>query len=306
MRLRETPAPYEFFADRTRSLRHWLNRRGFLMAAASSSLAGAHAAVPVAHRLAALEAETGGRLGVAAVNTADGAGVRYRADERFAFCSTFKLLAASAILKRSETESGLLQRRVVLARDRMVAYSPITQGHAGKDMTVSAICAAALQYSDNTAANAMIQLLGSPGAVTAFARSIGDRAFRLDRWETSLNGAIPGDPRDTTTPAAMMTDLQRLALGDGLGASSRVTLVEWMRGNTTGAKRIRAGVPAGWSVADKTGSGDYGTSNDVGLAWPPGKPPIVVAIYFTQRGKAAPPRDDVVAMATRIVADTFD
>jgi beta-lactamase class A len=151
----------------------------------------------------------------------------------------------------------------------------------------------------------LLWLLGGPHTVTAFARSIGDDTFRLDRWETALNTAIPADARDTTTPAAMMRDLQRLALGDALGIPQREQLVAWMHGNTTGAKRIRAGLPAGWSIADKTGTGDYGTSNDIALAWPPGKPPIVLAVFFTQRGKNATPRDDVVAAAAKIVAETF-
>jgi beta-lactamase class A len=292
---------------------HSCGRRALLVGAAAVPLAGAaagysqgaRAASLVQNRLAALEVATGGRIGVAALNTADGARISYRANERFAFCSTFKVLAASAILKRSMTESGLLQRRIVCSKDDVVAYSPITGNHVGGSMTVSEICAAALQYSDNTAANLMIRILGGPAAVTAFARSIGDREFRLDRWETSLNGAVPGDPRDTSTPAAMMNDLQRLALTDLLGEAERARLVEWMRGNTTGAKRIRAGVPDGWSVADKTGSGDYGTANDIGLAWPPGKPPVVLAIYFTQSTKQASWRDDVVAAAAGIVAEAL-
>jgi beta-lactamase class A len=242
---------------------------------------------------------------VAALNTAGGAQLNYRASERFALCSTFKVLAASAILRRSATEPGLLQRRIFYTKDAVVAWSPITGRHIDRGMTIAEICAAALQYSDNTAANLMIRLLGGPAGVTAFARSIGDDTFRLDRWETSLNDAVPGDPRDTSTPGAMLRDLQLLAMGDVLGEAERARLVQWMRGNTTGAKRIRAGVPAGWSVADKTGSGDYGTSNDIGLAWPPGKPPIVLAIYFTQHAKAAALRDDVVAAATRIVVEAL-
>jgi beta-lactamase class A len=287
-------------------------RRVLLLGAAAVPLAATATSWPrsvraasVRDRLAALEVAAGGRIGVAALNTADGAQIHYRANERFAFCSTLKVLTASAILKRSSTETDLLQRRIVYSRDDVVAYSPMTGKHVGDGMTVSEICAAALQYSDNTAANLMIRILGGPAAVTAFARSIGDHEFRLDRWETALNSAVPGDPRDTTTPAAMMNDLQRLALGDLLGEAERARLVEWMRGNTTGANRIRAGVPAGWSVADKTGSGAYGTTNDIGLTWPPGKPPVVLAIYFTQGTKRAPWRDDVVASAARIVAETL-
>ena len=288
-------------------------RRSFLLAAASAAAAGAcpdriaeAAAATATHdRFAALEARTGGRLGVAALNTGTGAEATHRAGERFAFCSTFKVLAAAAILRRSAGERGLLDRRIPYMDDEIEPYSPITKQHVGEGITVAELCAAALQYSDNTAANLMIRLLGGPHAVTAFARSIGDNEFRLDRWETALNTAVPGDPRDTTTPAAMVRDLQRLMLGDLLGAPERDRLIGWMRGNTTGAARIRAAVPAGWPVADKTGSGDYGATNDIGVIWPPGRLPIVLVIYFTQRHKMAKPRDDVIAAATKIAIETI-
>ena len=167
------------------------------------------------------------------------------------------------------------------------------------------LCAAALQYSDNTAANLLIKLIGSTAAVTAYARSIGDSEFRLDRWETELNSAIPGDPRDTSTPAAMARSLQRLALGDALGTPQRERLLDWLRGNTTGAARILAGVPADWRVGDKTGTGDYGTTNDIAVAWPPSKPPIILVLYFTRPGKEAKPRSDVLAAAAGIVAQAL-
>jgi beta-lactamase class A len=283
-----------------------VSRRTLLLAAASVSAAAAcpgsrFASVKTSAPIAALEAETGGRIGVAALNTGSGLTVRHRADERFPFCSTFKLLAVSAILKASATEHGLLERRIAYAESDLAKYSPITSQHVGKSMTVAAICAAALQYSDNTAANLMIRLLGGPDAVTAFARSIGDERFRLDRWETTLNNCEPGDPRDTTTPAAMMRDLLRATIGDLLGAPERAQLVAWMQGCKTGDKRIRAAIPAGWLVGDKTGSGDYGTTNDVAVVWPPDKAPIVLAIYFTQESKDAPMRDEVIAAAARAV-----
>lgn len=285
-------------------------RRTLLIGAAATAAASRLTALPAraagADPFMALEASSGGRLGVAALNTVTGATVGHRADERFAFCSTFKLLAASALLRRSQTEPGLMERRIAYTKADMARYSPITSQHLGSGMTVAELCAAALQYSDNTAANLMIRLIGGPRAVTAFARSIGDRTFRLDRWETTLNTAIPGDQRDTSTPAAMLTDLRRLALGDGtaptvLAQAGRDRLIAWMRGNTTGDKRVRAGVPAGWSVADKTGTGDYGTTNTIALAWPPGKPPLLLSLYFTQKAKDAPAREDVLADATRLV-----
>ncbi len=256
------------------------------------------------HRAAlrALEASSGGRLGVAVVEAGGVATRGHRLDERFAMCSTFKVIAAAGVLERSARDAGLLAQRIVYARNELVNYSPVTQQHVAQGMTVAALCAAALQYSDNTAGNLLIRLLGGPEGVTAFARRIGDDAFRLDRWETDLNTAIPGDPRDTTTPAAMATSLQRLVLGDALGDAQRAQLVEWLRGNTTGAARIRAGVPADWQVGDKTGSGDYGTTNDVAVLWPPGRPPMVVSMYFAQPDKDAAARSDVLAAAAKIVA----
>jgi beta-lactamase class A len=284
-------------------------RRSLLLAAVSAPLAacaswpaGSQRIVSAQAQLAKLEASSGGRLGVAAFDTAGNTGVHYRADQRFPLCSTSKVLGVSAILRRSMNDSVLLQRRVTYGANDLVAYSPIAETRVATGMTVSELCAAALDYSDNTAANLLMKLLGGPQAVTAFARSIGDDMFRLDRWETELNTAIPGDPRDTSTPAAMARSLQRLALGDALGPDQRERLQAWLRANTTGATRIRAGVPADWQVGDKTGTGDYGTANDIAVLWPPKGAPLVVAVYFTQRDKEAPPRNDVVASAARIVA----
>lgn len=250
-------------------------------------------------RLRSLETTSGCRIGVAALHTGTGAQVAYRAQERFAFCSTFKVLSVSAILQRSAGEADLLQRPIAIAPADLVAYSPITAKHVGATLPMATLCIAALQYSDNTAANLIIRALGGPAAVTRFARSIGDTVFRLDRWETALNDAVPGDPRDTTTPGAMLRDLYRLALGDALGKPQQAMLINWMRGNAVGGNRIRAALP-GWQVADKTGSGDYGTTNDVGLAWQRGAPPVVLVVYVTQSTRKAPWRDDVVAAAARI------
>ena len=281
-----------------------LSRRTLLRATLSTGAAAgivSKAAAQASDRFAALEASTGARIGVAGLDTGSGTAIRHRADERFPLCSTFKLLAVSAILHRVATEPGLLQRSIEVPAQNLVVYSPITSQHAGQPMTVAAICAAALQYSDNTAANLMLSLLGGPAAVTAFARSIGDEQFRLDRWETALNTAIPGDPRDTSTPGAMMTALQRATLGDLLAPPERDQLVTWMRGCTTGDKRIRSVVPAGSLVADKTGSGDYGTANDIAVVWPPGGAPVVLAIYTAHDDKTAAPRDDLIAETARIV-----
>ncbi|WP_062088112.1 class A beta-lactamase [Caballeronia udeis] len=258
-------------------------------------------------QLKQLESSAGGRLGVAALNTADGKLVNYRADERFPLCSTFKLMLVSAVLEQSESplQKGLLERRIHYARSELLSWAPITKKQVATGMTVAELCAATLQYSDNTAANLLMKLVGGPETVTAYARSIGDNQFHLDRREPDLNSAIPGDPRDTSTPAAMAHSLQRVTLGDALGASQRSQLQTWLLGNTTGAGKIAAAMPAHWMIGDKTGSGDYGTTNDIGVIWPPGKPPIVLAIYLTQREQDAKARDDVVASAARIVVAAF-
>lgn len=282
-------------------------RRSILLAAAALPFAGAWAAgapdaAAAQAQLAQLERSFKGRLGVAAINSADGARLDYRAEQRFPMCSTIKVMLAAAILAHSGKVEGLLRRRIAYTRSELVAYSPITEKHLRGGMTVAELCAAGLRYSDNTAANLLMKLLGGPAAVTAYARSIGDRDFRLERWETELNTCIPDDPRDTTTPGAMALSLRNLALQDALAPAQRQQLQDWMRGNTTGAARIRAGVPADWQVADKTGSGDYGTANDIGVLWPARRAPVVLAIYTSQGEKDAESRSDVIAAAARIVA----
>jgi beta-lactamase class A len=287
------------------------NRRKLLLAAVSVPIATVwtswatqgNATVAAQAQFTKLERTLAGRLGVFALNTANGKQLSYRADEYFPMCSTFKVILASAILKRSTQIDGLMQQRIKYQQSDLVTYSPITERYVRDGMTVDALCAAALQYSDNTASNLLMTILGGPGAVTTFARSIGDRQFQLDRWETALNSSIPGDRRDTSTPNAMAISLQRLAFGDALEPRLQLQLRVWLQGNTTGATRIRAGVPADWQVGDKTGTGDYGTANDIGLLWPPRRSPVVVAIYTTQGEKDAKARNDVIASAARIVVD---
>jgi beta-lactamase class A len=282
-----------------------LSRRTFLFAAAALPLLPAWAAEAgnPQQRLAQLETGFAGRLGVVALNTSNGEVLSYRGDERFPLCSTFKAMLAAAILQRSKLTPGLLQERITYQKSDLVSYSPISEQHIKDGMTVAELCAATVQYSDNGAANLLMKLLDGPEGVTTFARSIGDHHFRLERWETELNTAIPGDLRDTTTPQAMAHSLQKLVLGEALPAPQRQQLQDWLRGNTTGATRIRAGVPASWQVGDKTGTGDYGTTNDVAVLWPAGKAPVVLTLYLTQNAKDAAPRNETLAAATRIVVD---
>ncbi|MCO8610672.1 PenA family class A beta-lactamase [Burkholderia multivorans] len=299
---------------------HSSQRRILLLAAATAPLAlslGACAARDAAvfdaaspvdaapASFAALERAAGGRLGVCAIDTATGRRALHRADERFPFCSTFKAMLGAAVLAQSVAHPGLLQQRVTYGRSDLVNYSPVTERHVDTGMTVAELCAATIQYSDNTAANELMKRIGGPAAVTAYARSIGDDTFRLDRWETELNTALPGDLRDTTTPAAMAASLRVLVVGDALPPAQRAQLTEWLRGNKVGDKRIRAGVPTAWRVGDKTGTGDYGTTNDAGVLWPPSRAPIVLAVYYTQARADAKAKDDVIAAATRLAIATL-
>ncbi|WP_321918853.1 PEN family class A beta-lactamase, Bcc-type [Burkholderia cepacia] len=273
--------------------------------AAAAAAAAAVAPAAAGQMLAELESSVGGRLGVCAIDTASGRVIEHRADERFPFCSTFKAMLSAAVLAQSVARPALLQQRVTYTRADLVNYSPVSEKHVGEGMTVAALCEAAIQYSDNSAANLLMKLLGGPSAVTAYARSIGDDTFRLDRWETELNTALPGDLRDTTTPAAMAASMRVLMVGDALPAAQRAQLVAWMRGNKVGDKRLRAGVPAGWTVGDKTGTGDYGTTNDAGVVWSPSRVPIAVAVYYTQARADARSKDDVIASVARIVVQAF-
>lgn len=254
---------------------------------------------------AALERTSGGRLGVDAYDTANGMQISYRASERFPMCSTFKIVLVGAILAQSTRNEGFLQRHVTYAQSEVVSNSPVSGKHVADGMTVAELCGAAIRYSDNTAANLLIRLLGGPSAVTSFARSIGDSEFRLDRYETELNTAIPGDMRDTSTPAAMGRSLRALVLGDALPQHQRKLLEDWLRGSTTGAHRIRAGVSADWQVGDKTGSGEYGTSNDAALLWPSTRAPVSLVVYYTQSEPTAKWKDEVIASAARIAVNAL-
>jgi beta-lactamase class A len=218
-------------------------------------------------------------------------------------CSTFKAMAVAAVLKKSMKERDFLQKQLSYTKAEVIAsgYAPITEKHLAKGMPIADLCAAAMQYSDNAAVNLLMKELGGPKAITAFARTIGDKTFSLDRWEPALNSAIPGDVRDTSSPAAMGKSLHLLLRGEALAPLQRELFITWLKGNTTGDTRIRAGAPKDWLVGDKTGTCSYGTTNDIGIIWPPQGDPLVMAIYFTQKNKDAANRSDVIAAVTKLV-----
>lgn len=254
----------------------------------------------------ALEGRLGGRIGVAAGST-ERVLIRHRADERFPMCSTFKVLAAAAVLARVDAGTERLDRTIPYGPADLLSYAPVTRkaleagGGTGR-MSVADLCAAALEWSDNTAVNLLLPGLGGPEGLTAWLRSIGDAVTRLDRTEPTLNSAIAGDPRDTTTPAAMRGTLGRILLGSVLAAPSRERLEGWMVGSRTGFKRLRAGLPPDWPVGDKTGTGDNGSVNDVAILRPPGRAPVIAAVYITGSTAPAEANDSVHAEIGRLIA----
>jgi beta-lactamase class A len=249
-----------------------------------------------------IESAAAGRLGVAVLDTADGHLAGHRLDERFPMCSTFKWLAAALVLNRVDAGQEQLERRIHYGREALVPYSPATEKHAGRDgMTVAGLCQAAITLSDNTAGNLLLDSFGGPAALTRYARSLGDSMTRLDRREPDLNEATPGDPRDTTTPRAMATLLRATLAGDALSAASRAQLTRWMQATRTNTQRLGAGLPGDWRLGSKTGTGARGTTNDVGVYWPPGRPPVVVAVYLTETGAPQAGRNAAVAQVAAAV-----
>lgn len=286
-----------------------LSRRALVLAgvagAAIARVPRGFAGEGPAARLAVLEREHGGRLGVAILDSGNGRRVNHRGEQRFALCSTAKLLLVGLALAQRDRGQTRLDERVVFESGDLVAHSPATQGHAGAPgMRLDALCEAAMTVSDNTAANLLLARFGGPAAVTAYARSLGDAQTRLDRIEPMLNENLPGDPRDTTTPAAMLAGMRALLLGDALLAQSRMQLLGWMSAGTTGARRLRAGVPSDWAVAGKTGTGLHGATNEVALLRPPGgRAPLLAAVYYdAPDAMAGAACEAVIAGVGRIVA----
>ena len=256
--------------------------------------------------LTAIEQRSGGRLGVYAFDTANGRALAHRANERFPMCSTFKLLAVAAVLARVDAGNEDLTRRVAIVQADLLDYAPVTKAHlqAGS-MSIAELCAAAIEWSDNTAANLLLHSLLGPAGVTKFARKIGDPVTRLDRNEPTLNTAIPGDVRDTTTPLAMAHTMQKVVLGTALEPASRAHLKAWLLSCKTGATRLHAGMPATWREGDKTGSGDNATVNDAAIFWPPQRAPIIVAAYYTNSHAPKAQQDATLPAVGRAVAAAF-
>lgn len=256
----------------------------------------------VSARLQAIQAGLGGRLGVAALDTGNNRRINFHAPARWPLCSTFKFLLVGGVLARVDSGKERLERAIAYRRSDLVGYAPITRSNIAKgQMTVYELCQAAICYSDNTAANLLFPIVGGPQGLTRYLRSLGDKTTNLNRVEPFLNESLPNDPRDTTSPLAMVFDMNSLLLRGALSVKSRALLAHWLVGNTTGNARLRAGLPSGWRVGDKTGTGHYGTSNDVAIVWPPRRKPLLIAAYITESAAPAPRRDKALAEVGRII-----
>jgi len=230
----------------------------------------------------------------------------YRANERFAMCSTFKALLGAFVLSRVDAKQESLDRPVSYSAADILDYAPITKKElATGHMTVSQLNAASIQYSDNTAANLLLDTVGGPAALTQYLRSIGDTTTRLDRNEPTLNSNTAGDERDTSTPQAMAATLQKLLVGEHLSPASKEQLKAWMFGNTTGDAKLRAGFDKFWIVGDKTGSGANGASNDVAIVFPRGLPPFIIAVFYTDSAASGDAKNAVIAEVAKIAGDTL-
>lgn len=265
---------------------------------AGSTSAAASTASATNREFKQLESDFDAQLGVFALDTGTNRSVAYRADQRFAYCSTFKALEAGAVLKQNSDKE--MEEVITYTADDLVANSPITEKHVDTGMTLRELSDAAVRYSDNTAANLLFDELGGPKGFGAALKKIGDDVTHVDRIETALSEGVPGDIRDTSTPRTVAADLQKFSLGTVLNTKDRSQLNDWLLRNMTGDELIRAGVPEGWTVGDKTGSGGYGTRNDIAVLWPPTGAPIVLAIMSTRGIKDAEYDNALIAQAAKV------
>ena len=262
--------------------------------------------------LQAVERTAGGRLGFAMLDTGSRKLLGHREDERFAMCSTFKLPLAALVLQAAERRELDLATPVPINRADLVAHAPVTEAHVGGSLSLRDLAEAVQLTSDNVAANLLMKKLGGPEGVTRRLRALGDEATRVDRWEPEVNLVVGNDPRDTTTPRAMVHTVEKLVLGDALRPANRALLTTWMVNTKTGHQRLRAGVPKGWKVGDKTGTGINRAMpnriNDVAVIWPPKKAPLVVAAFYEAPGHytdTRPADEAVLKEAMRVALDNL-
>lgn len=279
--------------------------RAFVLLLITSAFSLAQAD-PLLEAVKAVEQRLDARIGVALYDSATGETWEYKGDNRFPMTSTFKTLACAALLAKADSGAADLDQRVTFGKDDLVTYSPVTERRTGgPGMSLGELCEATMATSDNTAANLVLNAIGGPSSVTGFVRGLGDTITRLDRTETTLNEATPGDPRDTTTPNAMVDNLRKLVLGDTLSDSSRDTLISWLRGNRVSDNLLRATVPQDWKIGDRSGAGGYGSRSITAVLWPPNRKPLVLAIYITETGATFDERNSAIADIGRVVVKHY-
>ncbi|MFD2922249.1 class A beta-lactamase [Halobacillus naozhouensis] len=254
-------------------------------------------------KFAELENKFDAQIGVYAIDTGTNQTIEYRADERFAFASTYKALAAAIMLQQNSIED--LKKVITYTEEDLVTYSPVTKKHVDTGMTILELSEAAVRTSDNTAGNLLLKALGGPDGFEDALRQIGDNVTQSDRYEPHLNEFTPEDSRDTSTPRALATSLQAFAVGDLLSGDKREMFTDWLRGNATGDALIRAGAPEGWVVGDKSGAGSYGTRNDIAIVWPPNREPIAIAVMSRHDTKDAQYNDALIARAAKVALNAL-
>jgi beta-lactamase class A len=290
-----------------------MRRREFVAGAAAAMLLpawvdalGTAALAAPADPLAAIAKQAGGRLGVSVLDTGTGRRLWLDPLSRYPFCSTFKVPLAAAILAKADRGELDLQRPIRFSEGDLLEYAPEVRKNLSRgEMTIAELCAATVEWSDNAAANLLLPQLAGPAGLTRFMRSAGDSISRLDRVEPELNEYKPGELRDTTTPMAMTTLMAALLAGDVLQPGSRKQLGDWMVAGRTGDARLRAGLPKGWRVGDKTGTSGNGQVNDVAIAWPPNRKPILIACYLDSPGIAPEKGNETIAAVGTLVGQLF-
>jgi beta-lactamase class A len=284
------------------------HRRNFILSALVFSAAATRArAAPGGDAdFREIEARLGGRVGLSVLDTGNGKTLSWRGGERFAMCSSFKWVLAASVLARADQGQLRLSDAISYTSAQLLSHSPVTGAHLKEGhMRIEDLCAAAVEESDNGAANMLLARIGGPKSVTAYARSIGDHVTRLDRNEPTLNENRPGDPRDTTTPDAMMQTMKTVLLGDALHPDSRAKLLDWLKKCDTGAHRLRAGIPASWAEGDKTGTGERGAAVDNAILWPPHRAPILAAVYVSDSTKPTEQLEAAIADLGRLIGTRF-
>lgn len=290
-------------------IRSWTRRQvlcGTLGTLATACAPSRPAAVPRSRELSEIEARVGGRVGLFAIDTASGRQLVHRPDERFAMCSTFKWVLAAAVLARVDRAKLSLEERVPYGAADLIDHAPVTREHVTEgSMTIEGLAHAAVTVSDNTAANLLLAKIGGPAGFTSYVRELGDAVTRLDRNEPDLNENAPTDPRDTTSPRAMAALMRQVLCGDALSPPNRERLLGWLRACETGKNRLRGGLPETWTAGDKTGTGLRGAANDVAIAWPPHRAPILVAAYLSDSDTDLAPRAAAHVEIGRLVAQVL-